>query len=316
MSAVTRELAVTRLALRRRGGSLPAPRRGPASDGRHQGASRTFRALFLVAAATVLAAAAPARAHESRADTRPAALRDVAFDQRVNQQVPLDLALRDEDGRQVRLGDYFGQRPVILALVYHRCQNLCPLALDGLVRALRPLSFSAGDQFSVVAVSFDPRDLPAMAAARKAEVLRRYGRPGAAAGWHFLTGEEAAIRRLAAAVGFQYAYDPATDQYAHATGLVILSPRGTIFRYLYGIEYSPRVLRLSLVEAAENRIGSPIDQVLLFCYHYDPATGRYSLLVMRLVRLAGLATVAGLGTLILVMWRRDRRHAARAGEAG
>ncbi len=238
----------------------------------------------------------------------------MAFDQRVNDQVPLDLVFRDEDGRHVRLGEYFGQRPVILALVYYHCQNLCPLVLDGLIRALRPLAFSAGDQFSVVTVSFDPRDLPAIAAAKKAEVLQRYGRPGAEKGWHFLTGEEATIRRLAGAVGFQYAYDAASDQYAHATGLVVLSPRGTIFRYLYGIEYSPRVLRLSLVEAAENRIGSPIDQVLLFCYHYDPATGRYSLLVMRMVRLAGLATVAALGTFIVVMCRRDRRHAVQAGE--
>lgn len=272
---------------------------------------RFFR--ILLVCPVLLAAAAPARAHDSRADTRPAALREVAFDQRVNEQVPLDLVFRDEERRHVRLGDYFGQKPVILALVYHRCQNLCPLLLDGLIRALRPLSFSAGDQFNVVVMSFDPRDLPAVAAAKKAEVLQRYGRPAAARGWHFLTGEEATIRRLAGAVGFQYAYDAATDQYAHAAGLVILSPQGKIFRYLYGIEYSPRVLRLSLVEASERGIGSPIDQVLLFCYHYDPATGRYSLLVMRLVRLAGLATVAALGTFIVIMWRRDRRNVVQAG---
>lgn len=258
--------------------------------------------------ALALAGIRPARAHDLRADTRPAALREVAFDQRVNEQVPLDLVFHDEEGRSVRLGEYFGKQPAILVLVYFRCRDLCPLLLDGVVRTLRAMSFSAGHQYHLLVVSFDPRDTAAIAAARKEELAQRYGRPGGETDWHFLTGEDAAIRSLTRAVGFHYTYDASTGQYGHAAGLVVLTPAGKIYRYMYGIEFSPRDLRLSLVEASGNKVGSVIDQVLLFCYHYDPATGKYSLLVMKVLRLAGLATVGGLATFIITMWRRDRRR--------
>lgn len=258
----------------------------------------------LALAVLLLWVADPAQAYESR----PAFLRDVAFDQKVNDQVPLDLAFRNEEGERVRLGDYLGRKPVILALVYYRCQNLCSLVLDGLLRTLRALSFNAGEQFNVLAVSFDPREPPALAGEKKSEYSRRYGRPGAEAGWHFLTGEETSIQRLSQAAGFRYSYDGGKDQYAHATGVVILTPQGKISRYFYGIEFSPRDLRLGLVEASGNKIGSPIDQALLFCYRYDPVAGKYGAVIMDSVRLGGLATVLGLGVFIVAMVRRDRRQ--------
>jgi protein SCO1/2 len=236
---------------------------------------------------------------------RPALLRDVGIDQRLNEQVPLDLRFRDEAGRTVRLGDYFGRKPVILALVYYECPMLCTEVLNGLVGSLKVLSFDVGNQFTVVTVSFNPRETPALAAAKKAAYLGRYARPGAAGGWHFLTGEEPSIAALTRAVGFHYTYDPKTNQYAHAAGIMVLTPQGKISRYFYGIEYAPRDLRLGLVEASANKIGSPIDQLLLFCYHYDPAIGKYSAIVMNFVRLGGVITMLALGTLILVLLRRD-----------
>jgi protein SCO1/2 len=235
----------------------------------------------------------------------------VAFDQRLNEQVPLDLVFRDEEGRAVQLGHYFGTKPVILVLAYYNCRILCPVVLDGLLKSLRVLSFDVGDQFSVVTMSFDPRDTPALAAARKATYIQRYGRLGAADGWHFLTGEQATIEKLTQAVGFHYVYDAETDQYAHATGIMLLTPQGKIARYLYGIEYSPKDLRLGLVEASANRIGSPVDQVLLYCYKYDPVTGKYGLVIMNVIRLAGIGTVLALGTFILVMVSRDRVKQSR-----
>ena len=255
-----------------------------------------------------LVALPAARAHDLRADSRPAALQEVAFDQRVNEQVPLDLVFRDETGSPVRLGQYFDSRPVILVLVYYHCRDLCPLLLDGVVRTLRGISLGSGDQYHLLVVSFDPRDTPRIAAAKKTDLAHQYGRAGTATGWHFLTGEEATIQSLTRAVGFHYTYDAATEQFGHAAGLVVLSPHGRIYRYMYGIDFSPRDLRLSLVEASGNKIGSVIDQVLLFCYHYDPATGKYSLLILKVVRLAGLATVGGLAAFIITMWRRDRRR--------
>ncbi|HSB78091.1 MAG TPA: SCO family protein [Candidatus Methylomirabilis sp.] len=243
-----------------------------------------------------------ARAHE----TLPAILKDVGFDQRLGQQVPLDLVFRDETGRAVPLGEYVGGKPVILSLVYYNCTTLCPMILDGLVRSLTPVSFDIGKQFAMLTVSFDPRDTPAKAAAKKAEYVRRYHRPGAEEGWHFLTGEEAAIRRLTQAVGFRYIYDEKTDQFAHAAGILMLTPQGKVARYFYGFDFSPRDLRLGLIEAAGNTIGTPIDQVLLYCYHYDPLTGRYGLIAMNTLRLAGLATVLSLGGFILVMLYRER----------
>ena len=266
------------------------------------GRSRMAAVAMPVLGVLVALGAAPVAAHT----TLPPIFNDVGFDQRLNEQVPPDLVFRDETGRSVRLGDYFGGKPVILSLIYYNCTTLCPMILDGLVRSLTPVSFDIGKQFAILTVSFDPRETPVLAAARKAEYVGRYRRPGAAEGWHFLTGEEAAIRQLTKAVGFRYLYDAKTDQFAHAAGIVMLTPQGKVARYFYGFDFSPRDLRLGLIEAAANKIGTPIDQVLLFCYHYDPLTGRYGLIVMNVIRLAGLATVLALGSFIIVMLRRER----------
>jgi protein SCO1/2 len=253
----------------------------------------------------VLLALQPAGAHHTAQHT-PDILREVGIEQRLQAQIPLELVFRDETGRPVQLGNYFGEKPVILTLAYYNCPNLCTLVLNGLVRALRALSFAVGEQFSVVTLSIDPRDTPALAAAKKAQYLRQYGSPAATTGWHFLTGESAAIQRLTDAVGFRYTYDAKQDQFAHASGLMLLTPQGVLARYFYGIEYAPRDLRLGLVEAAANRIGSPIDQLLLYCYHYDPQTGRYSLGILNAIRLAGLITVLTLGAFLGLMLRRER----------
>lgn len=247
--------------------------------------------------------AANAQAHDN---TRPAALRDVAFDQRLGAQAPLDLEFRDERGQAVRLGDYFGARPVILNFVYFKCRDLCPLLLDGVVRSLRALAFDAGNQFDVLTLSFDPHDTAALAQARRDEMLARYGRPGAAGGWHFLTGDEAAIAKLTEAVGFHYQYDPQSGEFGHATGIMLLTPAGKVSRYYYGIDFSPRDLRLGLIEAAEARIGTPIDQLLLFCFHYDPVTGKYGLLITNVIRLAGALVVLLLASFVITMLRRER----------
>ena len=238
--------------------------------------------------------------------SRPEALKNVGFDQKLNEQVPLDLVFRAENGRAVKLGEYFGKKPVVLMFMYYECPNLCPLALEGLVRSLKPLSFSVGGEFDVVVVSIDPSEESGAAAAKKQEYIPRYGRPGAESGWHFLTGEENSIKSLTQAVGFRYAYDHKSHQFAHASGIVILTPQGKISSYFYGIEYAPRDLRLSLIEASSNKIGSPIDQLLLFGYQYDAATGKYTLAVMNVLRLAGLATVLSLSAFVLVMVRRER----------
>ena len=241
-------------------------------------------------------------------DGRPAALQSVDLEQKLGAQVPLDAEFRDEAGRTVRLKDYFGRRPVILSLVYYSCEDLCPLVLDGLVRSLRPLSFSIGNEFDVLTVSFDARDTPALAAAKKSDAVKRYSRPGAGEGWHFLTGDETTVQRLTEAVGFRYNYESDKDRFGHATGIMLLTPAGKVARYFYGIEFSPRDLRLGLIEASVNKIGSPIDQLLLFCYHYDPATGKYSLLITNMIRLAAAATVLALAAFILLMLRRDRNR--------
>ena len=275
--------------------------------GNQQAGSTRQRVVFLLTVYCLLLAlfsilASPARAHD---DDRPPALRGVALEQKLGEQLPLGLGLQDETGRTVHLGDYFGARPVILTFAYYQCQDLCPLLLDGVVRSLRSLSFDAGNEFNILTVSFDPRDTPSLAAAKKDDFLQRYARPGAKEGWHFLTGNQATIQRLTEAVGFRYNYDTQKGRYAHATGIMLLTPEGKIARYFYGIEFSPRDLRLGLIEASANRIGSPIDQLLLFCYHYDPATGKYGLLITNVIRLAGIATVLALGTYIFVVLRGE-----------
>jgi len=231
----------------------------------------------------------------------------------LNEQLPLDLTFRDETGKTVQLREYFGEKPVILALVYYDCPMLCTLVLNGVLRSLRTLSFTVGHEFNVVTVSFNSKDTPTLAAAKKETYLQGYARRGAEAGWHFLTGEEEAIQRLTHTIGFRYTYDPQSGQYAHASGIIVLTPQGKIARYFYGIEYAPRDLRLGLVEASANTIGSPVDQILLFCYHYDPQTGKYGLIIMNALRLAGVATVLSVGTFMLVMFRRDRRQKVTSG---
>jgi protein SCO1/2 len=262
--------------------------------------------VLLLLSAAWIGAGVPAWAHDEARPPAPGLLGAIAFEQRLDQPVPLDLVFRDETGATVRLGDYFGHKPVILTLNYYHCPMLCPLVLEGLVQSLRVLAFTAGEEFEVVTVSIDPGETPALAAAAKARYVRDYGRPGVAAGWHFLTGEASAIAPLTEAVGFRYAYDAAKEQYAHAAGLVVLTPQGKLARYFYGVEFAPRDLRLALVEAASGTIGSPVDQVLLYCYHYDPATGRYSLVVTRALQLAGVATMLGVGAFMVVMFRRER----------
>jgi protein SCO1 len=268
--------------------------RVPTCPGNHKLVAIFFSLFFLWAS--------PLFAH----DDRPIALRSVDLEQKLGAQVPLDVEFRDEAGKTVSLKEYFGRRPVILSLVYYSCQDLCPLVLDGLVRSLRPLSFPIGDQFDVITLSFDPRDTPALAAAKKSDSVKQYSRPGAGDGWHFLTGDENAIRRLTEAVGFRYNYESDKDRFGHATGIILLTPDGKIARYFYGIEFSPRDLRLGLIEASANQIGSPIDQLLLFCYHYDPSTGKYSLLVTNIVRIGGVVTVIALAAFIIVMLSRER----------
>ena len=241
---------------------------------------------------------------------RPGILGRIAIDQRIGQQVPLDLQFADEHGRPVRLGDYFGKRPVILALVYYECPMLCTQVLNGLVSALGVINFDAGREFDVVAVSFNPKEGPGLASQKKANYLDRYGRPHTAAGWHFLTGTQESISRLTDAIGFRYEFDEKIGQFAHGAGIELLTPRGTIARYFYGIEFSPRDIRFGLIEASEERIGSAIDDVLLFCYHYDPATGRYGAAIIALVRAGGIATVLAFAAFLIVSLRREHRSAA------
>jgi protein SCO1/2 len=248
----------------------------------------------------------------------PDFLDKIGIDQNLDGQVPLDLAFRDEHGNEVRLGDYFGEKPVLLTLVYYECPMLCTEILNGVLRTLRALSFDVGKEFEVVTVSFDPDETPVLALTKKRMYIERYDRPGSDQGWHFLTGDEESIRRLTEAVGFRYVYVPARDQYAHASGIMILTPTGKISRYFYGVEYPTRDVRLGLVEAAANQIGSAVDQVLLLCFHYDPTTGKYGLVIMNVIRLAGLATVLALAGFMVPGFLRDRRRArlARQGETG
>jgi len=235
-------------------------------------------------------------------------LREVGIDQKLGQPIPLDLEFADESGRTVKIGDYFGKRPVVLALVYYECPMLCTQVLNGLVGSLEALTFTAGKDFDVVVVSFDPGETPALAAGKRQTYLTRYGRPGSEIGVHFLTGRQAPITALTQAVGFRYAYDEEIDQFAHPAAITVLTPEGRVSRYLYGIEFAPRDLRLALVEATNGKIGTAVDQALLFCYHYDPETGKYGLVIMNVIRLAGIVTVGGLGAFILLNLRRERRQ--------
>jgi protein SCO1/2 len=236
----------------------------------------------------------------------PAPLREIGFDQNLNQHVPLDTSFRDESGRAVRLGDYFGYRPVVLVFAYYECPMLCTQVVNGLASALGVISLKPGVDFEVVSVSFDPRDTPDVAAARKAHALERYKKDAPGDGWHFLTGQQPEIDRLTKAAGFRYVWDEPTKQFAHPSGVIVLTPDGRLARYLFGIEYGPRDLRLGIVEASEGRVGNPADTLLLYCYHYDPMTGRYGFVIMRALRVAGIATVLALAAFIVAMIRRER----------
>ena len=238
----------------------------------------------------------------------PPQLREVGFDQNLDQALPLDVEFLDETGRPVKIGDYFGNRPVVLAFVYYGCPMLCLQSLSSLAATLGVLSENPGEDFEVVNVSIDPRETPALALEKKAHYVERSGKPSIARGWHFLTGTEAEIQRLTRAAGFRYAWDESLKQFAHPAGIVVATPHGRLSRYLFGIDYGPRDLRLALLDASKERISSPLRRALLYCYHYDAATGRYSLAIMRIVRLAGAATVLSLGTLIFVWTRRERRQ--------
>ena len=250
------------------------------------------------------------------ANVRPPGLRNVGIEQHLNEQIPPALTFRDETGKAVQLGDYFGKKPMILNLVYYQCPMLCGEVLSGLESALRVLKFDVGKEFDVLTVSFDPKETPEMAVRKKAEFLKRYGRPGAAQGWHFLTGSVASIDALTKAAGFQYQYDPKSGQFAHATAIMVLTPEGKIAQYYYGVEFAPKDLRLGLIQASENKIGTVVDQLLLYCYHYDPDTGKYGAIISRVLQLAAGATVLILGTLLVVLFRlgstADHPRAGRA----
>ena len=267
--------------------------------------------LFLIAA--LIAAAMPASAQDllnMKGTDRPNPLKDIGIDQKLDAQVPLDLPFRDDSGRDVKLGDYFGKRPVLLALVYYSCPMLCTQILNGMVSSLRVVSFNPGEDFDVVAVSSDAREKAPLALEKKQAMLKQYGRPETAKGWHFLTGDLASIKALTQSVGFRYSYDVHTNQFAHASAIMVLTPEGKMSKYYYGIEYSPKDLRLGLIEAAQNKIGTPVDQILLFCYHWDPSTGKYTPIAIGGLRIAAGATLLLIGGFFFVNFRREARERA------
>jgi protein SCO1/2 len=265
----------------------------------------------LAAAAAGALTLAPGAAAQLASDpmqsvgVRPELLKQVGIDQKLNQSIPLSLTFHDENGQTVELAQFFGQKPVILTLVYYNCPMLCTQVLNGVESGLKELPTDIGKQFEVVTVSIDPTESHVLAKVKQEMYVGMYGRPGAAQGWHFLTGEEPQIKQLADAVGFRYAYDPDTKQFAHASAIMLLTPQGKISRYFYGIQYPSRDLRLGLVEASEGKIGTPVDQVLLFCYHYDPATGKYGLLISHVIQAGGALTVLILGIAMLILFRGE-----------
>jgi protein SCO1 len=239
---------------------------------------------------------------------RPTPLTRVTIEQRLNTQLPLDAPFRDESGRTVPLGSYFGKRPVVLALVYYECPMLCTQILNGMVRAAKILKFTPGQDYDVVAISFDARETSQQAAAKKAVYMKDFGRPETANGWHFLTGDLDSIKRVTDAVGFRYVWDVHSAQFAHASAIYVLTPEGRLSKYFYGIEYSPKDLRLGLVEASQNKIGNPVDQILLFCYHFDPHAAKYTPYALGLLRVVGAATFLAMGGFVFIMLRRERRQ--------
>jgi len=248
------------------------------------------------------------------ASAKPGLLAKIGLDQKIGQSIPLDLPFTDEAGRAVTLGQYFGKRPVILVMAYYECPMLCTQVLNGLVSAVGILNFEVGREFDVVVVSFNPKEGPGLASQKKAAYLERYGRPQSAGGWHFLTGTQPSIDSLTKAIGFRYAYDEKIGQFAHGAGIELLTPAGVLAKYFYGIEFSARDIRLGIIEAANERLGTPIDDVLLLCYHYDPATGAYGAAVLTMVRAGGIATMLAFAVFLTVSLRRERA-AGRAAPA-
>lgn len=259
-----------------------------------------WRALSITGA--VLFAALLCAAHARADGPNPD---EISFEQKLNAQAPLDLTFKNERNQAVALRNYFGARPVILTLNYLRCTNLCPLELQDLTETLAQLPFNLGEAYDVLTVSIDPRDTPVVAAGKRQFVLGMYGRPDTDGGWHFLTGDAAAIQQLADAVGFHYAYDAAQDEYAHPLGVVVLTPQGQVSRYLYGVDFPVRDLRLALVEASQSKIGTAVDAVLLWCYHYDAVTGRYTAAALNFVKLGALMGAGALGIFLLMLWRAE-----------
>jgi protein SCO1/2 len=249
-------------------------------------------------------------------NVRPPYLENVGIEQHLDAQVPPDLAFVDDADRPVKLGDYFGKKPLILNLVYYNCTMLCGEALAGLTGAIRLVKFDVGNEFDIVTVSFNPQETPAIAAEKKKDYLKRYGRPNAAAGWHFLTGPPESINALTKAVGFQYQCDPRIQQYAHATAIMVLTPQGHISRYFYGVDFPPKDLRMGLVEASQGKIGNAVDQVLLYCYHYDPATGKYGAIVSNILKIGAGLTIILLAGLLLILMRLDRAAQRRIAGQG
>lgn len=233
---------------------------------------------------------------------------EVRIDQKLNEVLPLDVIVRDETGREVPLGDFFGKKPVVFSLVYYECPMLCTQILNGMVATFKTLQFSVDQEFDVVTMSIDPSETPELASQKKEQYLKTYGREGSEKGWHFLTGNRESIDRLAEAAGFHYVYDEQTGLFAHGSAIMIVTPGGTLARYFYGIEYPARDMTFALMEASAEKIGSPVDQLLLFCYQYDPATGQYGLLVSSLLKISGILTVVVIGGFVLAMLRKERNN--------
>ncbi|PYU42453.1 MAG: SCO family protein [Acidobacteria bacterium] len=267
-------------------------------------------AALLLAAGMLRAQAVPGNAGPA-ASAMPAALQDVGFSPPLNGPMPLDLFFRDETGRSGRLREYFGQKPVVLAFVYYRCPMLCDQVEQGVVGVLRMLSFNPGRDYQVVFVSFDSRETPEMAAEKKKKALAHFRRPEADSGWHFLTGSRESVEAATKAANFRFSFDAKNNLFAHASGVLLLTPDGRISRYFYGVEYPGRDMRLGLVDASAGKIGTPLDHVLLFCYHYDPTAATYSASILRIIRLAGVLTILCLVGGILISRRRETLAAAR-----
>jgi protein SCO1/2 len=283
-------------------------------SGRFTAAVLLAAVLFAPAVADAQGMGMPAPPEINPVSKKPAILDNVGIDQKIGQQLPLDTVFKDETGRDVKLDEYFGSRPVVMALAYYECPMLCTQVLNGMTGALKTLSFDAGKDFDVVVVSINPREMPALAAEKKATYVEHYDRPQTAAGWHFLTGNEQSIKAVADAIGFRYAYDEKIGQYAHGAAIYVTTPSGVVARYFLGVEFPPSHLRYALVEASNNKLGTIADQVLLFCYHYDPATGKYGVAIMRAVRIGGVLTVAAFVAFLVVSLRRERETARTEGD--